>query len=645
MRFSKSFLEEIRQRLPVSQVVSRRVKLKRAGREFIGLSPFKVEKTPSFTVNDQKGFYHCFATGEHGDIFSFVMKTEGVSFYEAIEQLAAEAGVPLPAIEPAMQQREDAKERLYAAMEAAATYFQELLYSRSGSEALRYIEGRQVGEEAINTFRIGYAPNSKTQLKEYLTSRGFSVSDLITTGLMIGGQDIPVPYDRFRNRVMFPITDLKGRVIAFGGRALDPDQPAKYLNSPETPLFHKGWILFNAATARKVAYDTGKIIVAEGYMDVIALACAGFKNAVAPLGTALTEDQLQLLWRMADEPTLCFDGDAAGRKAAYRALETALPHIAPGKSVRFAYLPEGQDPDDLIRAHGAGAMGEVLDQAKPMFDVLWKKETDAIQTDTPEKRALLEQKLLELTGQIKHESVRKNYQKEMRQSLYQLERKTLRSLSQYGNGQRRNNTQVDWRTRQRAFNNPKTRAVSFSQRAVVSDELVANSLLMSDEANMSLRETLLVQTVLNHPWLLEHFSEEISELPVENKSLQEVRDKLLEAYYMQIPLDREQFYAHLIRLGLDRTLNLMDRTITHKSDSFVQPGASEAEVERGWKHLLSMQHKLLGLRRDLEDAERVYYQEDSEENYKRLCNIRLELLKTEEIEMAEPGLGAAVEVS
>ncbi len=633
MRFNKSFLDEIRQRLPVSQVVARRVKLKRQGREFIGLSPFKEEKTPSFTVNDHKGFYHCFATGEHGDIFTFIMKMEGLSFYEAVEQLAAEASVPLPAIEPGMQRREDERERLYNVMEAAARFFQEQLYGAAGRTALKYMEGRRVSLEAQSTFRIGYSPNSRSQLKDYLGGLGFSVDDMIRTGLLIGGQDIAVPYDRFRNRVMFPITDLKKRVIAFGGRALDPDQPAKYLNSPETPLFHKGRVLFNAANARQAAYDNGRIIVAEGYMDVIALSCAGFENAVAPLGTALTEDQLQLLWRMADEPTLCFDGDGAGRKAAYRVVDTAIPHLQPGKSVRFAYLPEGLDPDDLISSGGPGAMGKVLDQARPLFDVLWKREVESTPTDTPENRALLEQKFNELVAQIRHESVKFKYQRELRQSLFQLERTTLRSLNQPG-GARRNNSQVDWRTRQRALSNPRARG--FNQKSARSDELVTNSLLMAEDNNLSLRETLLVQTVINHPWLMDSYPEEVSMLPVENKLLQDIRDRLLEANYLQIPLDREAIHAHLIRVGYEKTLLSIQRAITHKCDSFVLPEAEETEVERGWLHLLSMQHKLLVLKRDLEEAEASYYQDDSEDNYKRLCNIRLELLNAEEIQEEIP---------
>ncbi len=345
MRYPPSLLDDIRARLPVSQVVSRKVQLKKAGREYKGLSPFKVEKTPSFTVNDTKGFYHCFATGEHGDIFTFVMKTEGLTFPEAIERLAQEAGVPLPKPEARDIEREDARTRLMSLVEASAVFFTDQLAGANGQEARRYlIEKRGLSREAFARYRIGYAPNSRSALKDHLAKLGYSNEEMIALGMLIGGSDIPVSYDRFRHRVMFPIADMKGRVIAFGGRALAADAPAKYLNSPETPLFHKGANLYHAARARQAAYDKGRIIAVEGYMDVVALAEAGFVESVAPLGTALTEDQVKILWRMADEPILCFDGDAAGQKAAFRAIETVMPHLQAGKSVRFAFLPERPRP-------------------------------------------------------------------------------------------------------------------------------------------------------------------------------------------------------------------------------------------------------------------------------------------------------------
>src|SRR6185312_14167803 len=370
--------------LPVSEVVGRRVKLKRAGREWKGLSPFQQEKTPSFTVNDQKQFYHDFSTGKHGNIFDFVMETEGVSFPEAVERLASMAGMALPAVTPDAARHEQRRRTLHDVMELAAKFFADTLASRNGAKARGYLGGQ-----------------------------GISVEDMVETGLLVAGDDIPVPYDRFRDRVMFPITDARGRVIAFGGRALEKDVPAKYLNSPETPLFHKGDNLYNLATARQAAHNGASLIVVEGYVDVIAMVTAGFAGAVAPLGTAPTENQLTLLWKMADEPILCFDGDRAGQKAAWRAADLALPQLKPGKSLRFALLPEGQDPDDLARSGGRVAIEEVISAARPLVDMLWSREIEGGSYATPERRAALEARINELSKGIRDEVVRRYYRDDL----------------------------------------------------------------------------------------------------------------------------------------------------------------------------------------------------------------------------------------
>src|SRR5712664_1944353 len=371
MRFTPQFLDELRARLPVSEVVGRRVKLKKAGREWKGLSPFQQEKSPSFTVNDQKGFYHDFSSGKHGDIISFLMETEGVGFTEAVERLAQMAGVPLPAVTPDAARHEQRRKTLYDVMELAAKFFADTLASRHGAKARGYLGDRAISPATQLQFRIGYAPPERFSLKEYLGAQGIPTEDMVEAGLLNGGEDIPVPYDKFRDRVMFPITDVRNRVIAFGGRALEKDVPAKYMNSPETPLFHKGDNLYNHQTARAASHNGAPVIVVEGYIDVIAMVTAGFEATVAPLGTALTADQLVLLWKMADEPTLCFDGDAAGHRAAYRAVDLALPLIKPGKSLKFAGLPEGHDPDDLVRVGGREAINEVIGAARPLAQVLW----------------------------------------------------------------------------------------------------------------------------------------------------------------------------------------------------------------------------------------------------------------------------------
>ena len=417
MRFTPEFLDDLRARLPVSEVVGRRVKLKKAGREFKGLSPFQQEKTPSFTVNDQKQFYHDFSTGKHGNIFDFVMETEGVNFVEAVERLASMAGMPLPAVTPDAARHEQRRKTLYDVMELAAKFFADTLASRAGAKARGYLGDRAISPATQLQFRIGYAPGERFALKEHLGNAGISTEDMIEAGLLYHGDDIPVPYDRFRDRVMFPIADLRGRVIAFGGRALEKDVSAKYLNSPETPLFHKGDNLYNLAAARQAAHDGAALVVVEGYVDVIAMVGAGFAASVAPLGTALTENQLALLWKMADEPILCFDGDKAGQKAAWRAADLALPHLKPGKSLRFALLPEGQDPDDLARSGGRGAIEEVIGAARGLADVIWSREVEGGTFATPERRAALEARIGELTNGIRDEVVRRYYRQDLAERL------------------------------------------------------------------------------------------------------------------------------------------------------------------------------------------------------------------------------------
>src|SRR6195952_1904288 len=447
MRFTPQFLDELRARLPVSEVVGRRVKLKKAGREFKGLSPFQQEKSPSFTVNDQKGFYHDFSSGKHGDIISFLMETEGCGFTEAVERLAGMAGMALPAVTPDAARPEEGRKSLYDVMDLAAKFFADTLASRFGAKARGYLGDRAISPATQLQFRIGYAPGGPGErfaLKEYLGAQGIPTEDMVEAGLLIGGDDIPVPYDRFRDRVMFPITDVRNRVIAFGGRALEKDVPAKYMNSPETPLFHKGDNLYNLATARQATHNGSPLIVVEGYVDVIAMVTTGFAASVAPLGTALTENQLMLLWKMADEPILCFDGDKAGKKAAWRAADLALPHLKPGKSLRFALLPEGQDPDDLARSGGRIAIEEVISAARPLVDMLWSREVEGGSFATPERRAALEARINELSKGIRDEVVRRHYRDDLADRLQ-------RAFAPQGGGYGRGNFRTGRGESPRAF--------------------------------------------------------------------------------------------------------------------------------------------------------------------------------------------------
>ena len=417
MKFPTAFLDEIRARLPVSEVAGRRVKLRKQGREWAGLSPFNAEKTPSFFVNDQKGFFHDFSSGKHGDIFAFVSETEGLSFPEAVERLAGMAGVPMPRQTNESAAEEKKRASLLDVLAMAARVFEANLHGSVGARARGYLADRGLGPAVQQRFSLGFSSPERFALRDALAEKGIGVDQMIEAGLLIHGEGIAVPYDRFRDRVMFPIHDRSGRVIAFGGRAMDPGAKAKYLNSPETTLFHKGSLLFNHHRARKPAHDSGQLIVVEGYVDAIALSEAGVPNAVAPLGTALTPDQCALLWAMAEEPILCFDGDSAGRKAAFRAIDTALPLIGAGKSFRFALLPEGQDPDDLVRASGREAMVEVFEGARPFADMLFARESENQRFDTPESRAALERRLADAVAAIGDDTLRKHYQADMKRRL------------------------------------------------------------------------------------------------------------------------------------------------------------------------------------------------------------------------------------
>ncbi|RVG26244.1 DNA primase, partial [Sinorhizobium meliloti] len=425
MRFSPSFLDEIRDRVPISDVIGKRVTWDRrktnvSRGDYWACCPFHGEKSPSFHCEDRKGRYHCFGCGVSGDHFRFLTELEGLSFPEAVQQIADLAGVPMPQPDPQAEQRERERTSLLDVMELATQFFQDQLQTANGAKARAYLRERGLTGRTIETFRLGFAPDSRNALKEFLAGKGIGKEQIEACGLVVHGDGIPVSYDRFRDRIMFPIPSAREKVIAFGGRAMSPDAPAKYLNSNETELFHKGNVLFNFARARRAsqgADGAGTIIAVEGYMDVIALHQAGIENAVAPLGTALTENQLDLLWKMTTQPVLCFDGDGAGVRAAHRAVDLALPHLKPGRSVRFALLPEGKDPDDVVRHDGREPFDKVLANARSLADMVWQREVQGGDFDTPEKRAELEARLRQVTSVIADESVRRHYGQDMRDRL------------------------------------------------------------------------------------------------------------------------------------------------------------------------------------------------------------------------------------
>jgi DNA primase len=588
MKFSDSFLDEIRARLPVSQVVGRRVSLKRAGREWKGLSPFNKEKTPSFTVNDQKGFYHDFSSGKHGDIFAFIMETEGLTFPESVERLAGEAGLELPKADPQFERT--AKERLglFDALETAARLFEQALSADEGREALAYAERRGLSRTTLKEFRIGFAANAKDALKSALIKQGFTEPQLLEAGLLIKPDDGRPTYDRFRNRLTIPILDAKGRVIAFGARALEPDQEPKYLNSPETKLFDKGSTVFNFARARKAAFDKGELLVVEGYMDAIGLHQAGFVNTVATLGTAFTERQMELLWHLAPEPAICFDGDRAGEAAAARAIDRMLPVLREGRSFRFAFLPEGSDPDDLVRTKGANAFAACLANARPLIDVLWRREMQSHTIDTPERRAAFEARLDALLGQIANARVRDHYRREVKNRLFELWR---------GKSTRRGKLPADIVSRQggQPAPTPLPSAYGFA--------------------------TVIALALVNHPWLLDRFAEEVAHLEVRDKRLA----ALLHTVTRLIFEDPSVTPARLAeRVAASKEGKLFARLLHDSAFSrvtFLQPESEKPEVEQQFADLIYRFRALPSLTRELEEhADQLA--EVSEAEFERFAQLQ-----------------------
>lgn len=423
MSLPPSFLDEIRARVPLSRVIGRKVTwdLRRSNQargDWWAPCPFHHEKTASFHCDDQKGFYYCFGCHAKGDALTFLREAEGLGFMEAVSQLAAEAGMTMPERSPEAQHRADRATRLREVLEQATRWFRMQLRGSAGAQARDYLAGRGLDEAAWDRFEIGFAPDAHQALLTDLRGRGVDEALVVESGLA-ARPDGGSPYDRFRGRIIFPIRDARGRAMAFGGRAMDPNARAKYLNSPETPLFDKGRNLYMLGPARAAVAKGAPLVVAEGYMDVIALARAGFEGAVAPLGTAITEDQLRLMWRVSPEPVIALDGDAAGLRAAMRLVDLALPMTGPGQALRFALMPPGQDPDDLIRSGGPAAMAAVIDHARPLVDLLWQRETEGKTFDSPERRAALDHALAQAVARIPDPATRGHYEQALKSLKWQ----------------------------------------------------------------------------------------------------------------------------------------------------------------------------------------------------------------------------------
>ncbi|PPR64883.1 MAG: DNA primase [Alphaproteobacteria bacterium MarineAlpha4_Bin2] len=561
MSFPPRFLDELRDRTRLADVIGRKVQLQRRGREQIGLCPFHKEKTPSFTVNDEKGFYHCFGCGQHGDAISFVMETETLTFPEAVEQLAAHAGMEVPRASPEETQREIKRGELLETVEAATVWFEDRLHGPEGKTALDYFTRRGLSPETIAKFRLGYAPalarGEPSRLATDLLQQDFKIETLIDAGLLNIPEDGRAPYDFFRGRAMFPISNRRGQIIAFGGRVLGKGEP-KYLNSRDTPLFDKRRTLYNLANAREVRQETTDLIVAEGYMDVIALDRSGFPAAVAPLGTALTEEQIEALWRLVDEPVLCFDGDDAGRRAARRGADRALPMLKPGKSLRFAFLPQGEDPDSLLSNKGAAALRTLLDDARPLVEVIWEMENDASPTDTPERIAGLKARLRQKAATIGDPIVREQYR-----NLF--DERTSPSFRQTGGRSLRRGRYQFFETR------PRTNLAGIKRN--------------------TLPQKFLLATLLNHPSLIDEFGEVVIEIALD-PNLDKLRQELHRIFAANPDLDAEGLHSHLIGSGFADILSHVLHRSVLETCSFARSDTPLETAREGVSQVLNkIQHE------------------------------------------------------
>ncbi len=629
MKFPPAFLDEIRARLPVSEVVGKRVKLRKQGREWAGLSPFTAEKTPSFFVNDQKGFYHDFSAQKHGDVFDFLMETEGLSFPEAVERLADMAGLPMPERSRESQEQDSKRASLQEVMGLAATFFERALHEKIGAKARGYLADRRIDAAVQREFSLGYAPPERFALRDALAAKGVGAEAMIAAGLLVHGEDIVVPYDRFRDRVMFPIHDRTGRVIAFGGRAMDAAIKPKYLNSPDTELFHKGSVLFNHHRARKAAHDRGEVIVVEGYVDVIAMSQAGYPQTVAPLGTALTGDQCELLWRMAGEPILCFDGDKAGQKAAFRAIDLALPLIGAGRTLRFALLPEGQDPDDLARSGGQGEIARVIEAARPLAEMLFLREVEGGHFDTPERRAALERRLHEATGTIGDEALRRHYRADMEARLSSFFGSSRPAAPQ--RAQTRPGKRGAWRP------GPDNQ----SPRLGFAAHPLPRRQALTGKPKDAPRDVVILAILLNHPHLLERHIEEIASLELSNRGLTAFRDQLL-ALALERPIGKEGVEAAGLAAERSRVLQLAAQTPLWWC---LRPEADSSDAHLVLRQTLALHRKTRALNKELKLAEKALAMDNgaeiNEQNFARLCDIKENLADLANAEAAIEGFGAA----
>lgn len=605
MSITPQYLEELKSRLSIADVIGRRVewdkrKTNGAKGDYWACCPFHGEKSPSFHVEDRKGFFYCFGCHEKGDAIGFTMKMDNLAFHEAVEMLAGVAGMPLPERDPQAAQKREQRNGLIDHMEAAQRFYRGQLGSAAAREAREYLDRRGLSAKTLEEFGIGFAPRGPDALGEILTQAGAKREELIEAGL-VGLRDDGSTYDRFRERIMFPIRNPQGQVIAFGGRAMREDAQAKYLNSSETPLFSKGRVLYNHGSARAQAGKGEPLIVCEGYMDVIALAQAGFSCAVAPLGTALTEDQLDLCWRMSDEPILAMDGDKAGLRAADRVARLALPRLAPGKTLRFALMPDGKDPDDMVRSGGATAMRALLEKAEPLADMIWRSETEGQTFDQPERRAKLNDSIRSVLGTIGNVEIRNFYADHFKQKRAVLFA-PAKSIGGVGTGPFRPGM---------AWNGP--------QRPLSATNETRRSRLAAQGASQA-RETLepeILRLAIGAPDALEAASESLCDMTFANHLLDMIRGRLISAY-----LDLSSMDAHVTPATLIKKARSGMSPQGNERMDVLLGGIDETCTETALLAAVDRYRCILAVESEQPDRDSDFAASDDDVAYKRMLEAR-----------------------
>jgi len=602
MKFSIETLNEIKDKISVSQVVEKTVQLKKRGKEFVGLSPFTKERTPSFTVNDEKQFYHCFSTNKHGDIFTFLVEVGGLSFPEAVEKLADEAGVQLRTFSPAEEEKINKSKKIFEALEISKSFFSSQIFDDNNSLALKYIRERGLDDKIINSYEIGYAPQGN-KLEKFLLSKGVSHEIMTLAGMTIKDEKKKDNfYDRFRNRIIFPIRDIRNRVVGFGGRVINSNDQPKYLNSPETPVFHKGSLLYNFSKIRPNLKNNDNLIVVEGYMDVVSLASKGFQNAVAPLGTAITETQLNILWKDSDSPIICFDGDKAGKQASFRATEIALKLLKPNKTLRFINLPDNLDPDDYIKNFGLESFNKFVDNASPLQSIIWDLCLQESNIDTPEGKAGFESMLRAKLNLIGDKSIKKHYGllfKDMLDQFFYI-KKTDRKISKFDNsgkytGKYKNSLKIK------------------------------NSILGSGGQLPSDLEALVISGVLIFPELVKKHYEILESFNIENLRLVDIRDNVLafvKKDYSELDIDLlKEFVQKKYQTFFEKDLRFANIFWQKKE------GNNFDKISETWLEILRDDQHIKSLNNDIETSKDEIKNEEDEKRFIDLINNKDQAIK------------------